>query len=817
MIARAATPEPGPLPIVRTRLIGRETEIAAGRVFLLEDAVPLLTLTGPGGVGKTRLALAIARDVEARFADGVVWVDLAPLAGPGLVAPALAQSLGIAPATESDFAESIAHWLRPRQTLLLLDNCEHVLLTVATLVATLLNRCPALQVVATSRAPLHVRGEQELPVDPLPVPVAEALPAAVAENAAARLFAARARAVRPEFALNATNASVVAEVCRSLDGLPLAIELAAARLKVVSPSALLAQLSHRLRVLSGGPRDSPARQRTIRDAIAWSYDLLDPVEQALFRQLSVFAGGFTLEAAAAVAAANPDSPIVDGLNALVDQSLVRRSDADAEARFTMLETIREFGLERLAESGEEAGTRARHAAYFGALLDRPTVMMLPYLPDTKDVLDQLVQEYPNLRAAMDWCRTTGDASHVLQIAGTLITFWILGNQLLDGRMWLEWGLGQDTASEETRAFGQLGLASVLHAQSDGDRALALCEACLKHYRTAGASLEAAFAYQVATHAALERGATELAAGYIETCEERFRALHDTPGQHSLLTHLELLRGWVTFQRGDAGAAEDIIAATAARQRPEAQAGGDAQPYLSWTLVNLGHVVRAQGDLLSALTHYRESLERSWLYREIRCEVRALVGVAGIMGRLGHWLEAARLYGAAEAFCQRSGLEFRDIWDFERAFGLPEPWLRADAPLGREADLVRAAVEAHSRRDLPPLPDPAAAAEAWAGGRSLSFEVAMAEALALDPSRLGAGSSRSSIEPKPVAEDHAFDLTRREREVLGLLCQRLTNAEIAARLFVSPRTVGDHVANVLAKLGVANRREAAAFAARHGLV
>ena len=329
MATSASALPPGSSPIPRTRLIGREAERAAAQAYLIDEAVSLLTLTGPGGVGKTRLALTIAQDVTASFADGLAWVDLAPVMDPTLAPATLAAALEFVPSPDRPIAAELARHLRTRQTLLLLDNCEHLASAVADLVAVLLAACPAVQVLATSRAALKLRDERQLPVDPLPVPPPDVSSlAAVAENAAVRLFAERARAVRPAFRLDDANAETVAALCRHLDGLPLAIELAAARMTVLSPEALLAQMADPLRLLRGGARDAPARQQTMRDTIAWSYGLLRPEGQTLFRRLAVFVGGFALDAAAAVSQSPSDVGIdtLEGLTALADHHLVRLVD-----------------------------------------------------------------------------------------------------------------------------------------------------------------------------------------------------------------------------------------------------------------------------------------------------------------------------------------------------------------------------------------------------------------------------------------------------------------------------------------------------------
>ncbi len=446
----------------------------------------LLTLTGPGGVGKTRLALEAAAGLADTFPDGARFVSLAPITDPVLVAPMVAQALGVREAGDEPITERLAAFLRDKRLLLLLDNFEQVV-EAAPLVTDLLAACPGLKGLVTSRVRLRLSGERDYPVPPLAVPApAGPRPFQYAKGSAAvRLFSERAQAVRPEFALTPENASAVADICRGLDGLPLAIELAAARIKVLPPAALLARLEKRLPLLTGGGRDLPARQQTMRDAIAWSHDLLTPEEQALFRWLAVFVGGFTLEGAEAVVFAGDalDLDVFEGVASLVDKSLLRQEvGPDEEPRFAMLETIREFGLERLAARGEEAAIQNAHAAYFLALVEQAESALLG--PEQMAWLTWLDAAHDNLRAALDWCLAS-DAEAGLRLAGALSLFWQVRGYLLEGRRWLEALLAQAPQRAALRAKALHAAGQLARHQADIASGISLCEESLAIYRELG--------------------------------------------------------------------------------------------------------------------------------------------------------------------------------------------------------------------------------------------------------------------------------------------------------------------------------------------
>ncbi|MGH2614283.1 MAG: ATP-binding protein, partial [Thermomicrobiales bacterium] len=473
---------PDPLRLAPpTPLIGREAELTRLSALIRSRTARLLTLTGSGGVGKTRLAQAIAAAVTGDFADGIAYVSLASIDDPNLVPATVARALGVRETGERSLLDQLEIALRGRDLLLVLDTFERVL-PAAELVAGLVAACPRLTVIVTSRARLNLAAEHAVSILPLSLP--DVPPARGGKTAhvafftemetaaAVQLFVARARAFVPEFALTPENAGDVTEICRRLDGLPLAIELAAAWSRIMTPAALRDRLEPRLALLTGGPRDLPARQRTMREAIQWSYDLLTATEQALFRRLSVFAGGFTLEAAARVAVVEAgDASVLDLVAALADQSLLGRAasvssgSGEGALRFAMLDTIREFGLEQLAATGEAPEVHTRHATWYVALTEASEPELQG--PDQRIHLDRLECDLDNVRAALAWTLAQGDTSSALRIAGALAFFWIKQGHIAEGRAWLERALDQDASADPgtTRASGSVRAKALIAAGS----------------------------------------------------------------------------------------------------------------------------------------------------------------------------------------------------------------------------------------------------------------------------------------------------------------------------------------------------------------
>ena len=811
MVAPVSSPLVGSLPTPRTRLIGREIERATARAFLLKNAVPLLTLIGPGGVGKTRLALAIAQGVADRFADGVVLVDLAPLTDAALLAATVARSLDLAPQPDIPITEQLTRFLRPRQTLLLLDNCEHVLTEAAILVADRLAACPALQVLATSRAPLHVRGEHLLMVKPLPLPTPESASSLtmLEQNEAVALFVERARAVRPGFIATEANVTIVTELCRQVDGLPLAIELAAARLKILSPDALLAQMTDRLRLLRGGARDLPARQQTMRDTIAWSYDLLAPEDQRFFRALAVFSGGWTFEAAAVVGELAL-TEVIERLESLADQSLVLQLESEREPRFTLLETVRQYGWEQLEAHEEIESVRARHARYFEQLAVRaePDLAVGRFAGGW---LRRLDEERDNVRSALAWFITRGAVEQAMLMAGALSDYWFFRGDFAEGRSWCERALAlassdQNSANRRGALYGLAILTSLL-----GDHAAAVNagEAMLRLAEEAAAKGTARIDL-IRAHFALAL-ALRHQSHFTAADEHAHVAL-------ALADELDARdwRAWTLIQLGliQPGGTTDAEAAGEEALRLFQTLGSE------WGQVNallvMAFATAKRNDTARAAALYLESLALRETIGDRWGMIDTLLHTAALVASGAHYERAAELLGAAATGAAQMGYDMSGrhlaspaaTTDLVRhhldEVAFAAAWARGAAMTKDEAiELSRQLLSGW----VPP-------AELGHAGAIASAQTAARDVLSSDHSSSTYLSGTTPNAPSPRA---LFDLTFREQEVLALLCQRWTDLEIATHLFISPKTVGKHVSNILGKLGASNRREAAAIAVRHALV
>lgn len=599
---------PNNLPSQLTSLIGRNEELAEIERLLRQTHLRLLTLTGSGGTGKTRLALEVAADLLRHFAHGVFFVDLAPVSDPDLVVSAIAQTLGITEASEN-LVGALKRHLRDKEVLLLLDNFEQ-LLTAAPLVTELLATCHQLKVLVTSRALLHLHGEYEFPVQPLGVPDTASSQSveALLEYASIVLFTQRARAVKPDLEIKIETAQIVAEICTRLDGLPLAIELAAAQVKVLPPRAMLARLDNRLKLLIGGACDLPARQQTMRSTIAWSYDLLDEPEKKLFRRLAVFVGGFTLEAAEVVCniAAENRIDILQSVAALTNKSLLRQTEQpDGEPRFMILETIREYAFEQLEASEETSTVRRQHANFFLELIER----VEPELSGANQGiwLDRLETEHGNLRAALLWARENEEVEVGSRIAGALGRFWLMHSYLSEGRERLAEFLaltGPD-ARPETRAKLLTSAATLAQNQGDYTAARSLFDESLAIWQEIGN-------------------------------KERIAAS---------LTSL----GWIAWRQSDYPAARALSQEGLVLNRKLGNKQGIAH-----SLNNLGFVAHHEGDYATARCFHEESLSLRRELGDKRGIAFAQANLGWAIHKLGDYEQAANLLEEARALFKHLG-------------------------------------------------------------------------------------------------------------------------------------------------------------------
>lgn len=805
---------PGNLPASLIPLFGRERETATLRQLLVRDDMHLVTITGPGGVGKTSLALRVAYEAQDSYPDGVFFVSLAPISDPTLILPTIAQTLNLPESPRRLWLDSLKDYLRDRQLLLLLDNFEQIM-TAAPLLTELVSASAGLRLLITSREALRVRGEQEFLLSPLALPD-QPMVETLLQYPSIALFVQRARAAQLEFQLTPQNAAAVAEICERLDGLPLALELAAARIKMFPPQAMLARLQDSpLQLLTHGARDLPERQQTLRRAMQWSYDLLDKEEQRAFRWCSVFVGSSTPEAALGVL--GPPTSL-DVLESLASQSLLRLIETNDTARLVMLETIREFGWELLIQTAELEAARRAHAVYYASLAEQAERYLVGI--DQKTWLRQLEVEQDNLRAALHWAMEQHAGEMAQRMAGALQPFWLTRGRWSEGRHWLEEALALDsggTLAPAVRAKTLYGAGILARFQGDFARARMVCQSSLTLYRAladntgvlmalvelsrissfqgdqtstesflaeAASLLETLPDTAVKAYAYSEMAVPIVRPGTIQYPSQAIRYLAESVRINRALNNSAGL-ALALIRQGSVGLFEDDSALMKSRLD---EAEHLAQELGDERILNRLEGIRALADLqagdFAAARLHMEDTVRQALNRGDHQAASWLPMLAAILHGQGLDVWSARIFGLAEAFA-RTGQTLAYVTSFEEHFHVEERRAEVRAELGDEAFAREIATGKRLKLDdLPAIPNPPAPA---------------APTLAATPSASGTS------------------LTAREVEVLRLLAQDLSNPQIAERLVVSRRTVDAHLRSIYDKLDVKSRDAAIRVAKERGLI
>jgi predicted ATPase/DNA-binding CsgD family transcriptional regulator len=841
------------LPSQLSSLIGREQDTARVCAALRRPQVRLLTLLGPGGVGKTRLALASAAELHAEFADGVVFVSLAPIRDPHLVISAIAHALGL----RQGALKEVQRFLQDRHLLLVLDNFEQVA-SAAPWIEDVLQTCPQTKALITSRTALHLQGEHEFPVLPLSLPDWHTLSQTVADDLPSRytaiaLFMQRAQALLPQFQLTAANMCIIADICMRLDGLPLAIELAAARIKLLPPQALLAHLSQRLSLLTDGARTLPERQRTLRNTLQWSYDLLNADEQRLFRRLSVFVGGCTLEAVAAVYGAggvDQTSDVLRGVSSLIDHSLLSQANQEAaEPRLVMLETVREYALECLQEHGEVEDTRRRHALYYLTLVEE----IAPQGRDGEQQrrwLRRLTQEQENLRAALGFLVEHREAELAVQLSGALWKYWVNRGYFSEGRACLTASLGLPHAGKRTRAraralcgAGELALRqgnyqiatalleeSVASYQEQREKRglaeallhLSLSLAPAQRFAEARTLIEQSIALSremddtwLLGHALDSMSRLALKQGDIEAtralAEENLQAAPQVGEIRAQISPRKLL-ATVALVQGDYGRAADLAEALLTISREV----GDRESECS-ALFTLGIVALRHGDHAQASALYSTCLNVASEIGSARNSSMALIRLGEVAYEQGNYalaverfreslsytdtFEDTEVVGVALLGLARVAKAERRYWRAAHLLGAAEA--RMNVPIDLDA-LARVAYE----RDVATL-------RTYLGDKV--YTQAQEEGSRMTPQQILTIPEPASAAALKGSLKYPDELTEREVEVLRLVASGLTDAQVAEQLVVSPRTVQGHLRSIYNKINVNSRSAATRYAVEQQLI